>query len=221
MKHIKSFFMQRFEILFPIFAFSAISLFLLMIRLKFTLSFFYLFLVWNLFLAWIPFCISSYLLHKKVGRMGLLFGTGVWLLFLPNAPYILTDFVHLNHPNSHPVFDGFMLVLFSITGIICYLYSLADMEQLWRRHFAEKWIRWILLAIPFITGFGIYLGRFLRWNSWDILQNPIGLIQDIFQIVLSPQNNPLAWGTTFSFGVMLWLLYSFFKKSFSTTKKIV
>ncbi|MDC8004442.1 DUF1361 domain-containing protein [Aureisphaera galaxeae] len=221
MKKIKHYFMERFELLFPIFAITGISLFLLMVRLKFTLSFFYLFLVWNLFLAWIPFLISSYLSHKPPKKIGLLLWSGLWLLFLPNAPYILTDFVHLNHPNSHPIFDGFMLAVFSIAGIICYLFSLLDMEALWRIHFPNKIVRITIFLLPFFTGFGIYLGRFLRWNSWDIIQNPFALLRDIFDIVIAPQNNVLAWGTTLSFGFGLWVLYGFFKKNLSPTKKLV
>ncbi|WP_461305054.1 DUF1361 domain-containing protein [Aureisphaera sp.] len=218
MKKIKQFFITRFELLFPILAFSSISLFVLMLRLKFTLSFFYLFLVWNLFLAWIPFMISTYLSHKNPNRTAVILGSGIWLVFLPNAPYILTDFLHLNHPNSHPIFDGFMLAIFTIAGMICYVYSLRDMELLWRSHFSKRMIRLVLVLLPFLTGFGIYLGRFLRWNSWDIIQNPRGLMNDIFNIIIYPFDHLLAWVTTLAFGLGLLILYGFFKKTFSPLK---
>ncbi len=212
MKKIKQFLFNHFEQLFPIFTVTAIGLFLLMIRLKLTLSFFYLFLVWNLFLAWVPLVVSFYLSRKKIGKPKLLLGSLVWLLFLPNAPYILTDFIHLNHYKSLPIFDGFMLTVFSIAGLVCYLISVHKMERLWNVHSSKKVIRIFLFMLPFATGFGIYLGRFLRWNSWDIVQQPMVLLKDIAKIIIFPGQHGLAWGTTLAFGILLWFLYQFFKK---------
>ena len=209
MKQIKTYIFKNFESLFTLFFATVGCIFLLAVRLKLTHSYFLIFLVWNLFLAAIPYFISSYLTVKEnatwILRNGLLL---VWLLFLPNAPYIVTDLIHVTHAEaSYKLFDATIISLFALSGLLFYCISLQQIISI----YSSKWKQWkvtlLKWAIPFLCAFGIYLGRFLRWNSWDILQNPQGLLDDIIAPIMAPAGHPLAWITTLSFGFGLYGLY--------------
>jgi uncharacterized membrane protein len=226
MKQIKTYIFQHFEVVFTLFFATLSCIFLLAIRLKLTHSFFLLFLVWNLFLAAIPYFISSYLV-LKVNLNGFVHsGLAVlWLLFLPNAPYIITDIIHVTHAEaSYKLFDAIIISLFAGSGLLFYVISLKQMVTM----YALKWKRWKVMlfqwAIPFLCAFGIYLGRFLRWNSWDILQNPVGLLTDIIAPLLAPSAHPVAWLTTLSFGFglygLFWISRKFQQKKAFTFHKI-
>ena len=214
MKTLKIFLFNRFNVLFPLFALTTLSILLLSIRLKITHSFFYLFLVWNLFLAMIPYFISSYITHKKQMKKWKRYAfLTIWLLFLPNAPYLLTDFIHLRlSPQNWVVYDVLVIVLFAITGLAFYLYSLKDTAQILTTHFNKKKVSKFILALPFLVSFGMYLGRVLRWNSWDLLHKPFGLFTDVFTIFTNPVDNLKAWLFTILFGMFLKLSYWFFEK---------
>lgn len=214
MKPIKNYIFRHFETLFTLFFATVSCIFLLAIRLKLTHSFFLIFLVWNLFLAAIPYFISSYLVAKENApwgiRNGLLF---LWLLFLPNAPYIVTDLIHLTHAEAtYKLFDAVIISLFALSGLLFYCVSLQQIISI----YSNKWKLWKVTVfkwtIPFLCAFGIYLGRFLRWNSWDILQNPFGLFGDITAPILSPSEHPIAWITTLGFGFGLYGVFTIFLK---------
>ena len=223
MEKIKDIVISNFTTLFSLLLLTGISLFLLMIRLKLTHSFFLLFLVWNLFLAAIPYGISFYLTHiKQLPKWKMIVVFFIWLLFLPNAPYILTDFIHLAHLKSNfKILDVVLILSFALTGLYFYVLSMKTMKNVLRSYLSKKHLNILFFCIPFLCGFGIYLGRFLRWNSWDIIQNPLGLLKDLFEIMIMPHNHALAWGTTLSFGIGLWFLYRFFKKFLSTSENLV
>lgn len=207
MNNIKQLIFRNFKMLSILTICCLISLFLLMVRLKITHSFFLLFLVWNLFLAVIPFCISFYLTQKKqLKRWQLIGWSFLWLLFLPNAPYILTDLIHLQLSDGLIVLVDFVVITsFAIAGLLFYLVSVKDMELLFRENFSKKIRTIFFTALPFLCGFGIYLGRFLRFNSWDILQDPTSLAVTVAKIIIFPTSHWFAWGITLGFGFLLWL----------------
>ena len=214
MKAIKNYIFQHFETLFPLFLVTAFSLFLLMIRLKVTHSFFFSFLVWNLFLAFIPFIISFYLRQQqKPSKIKVLIGFCTWLLFLPNAPYLITDLIHLRHSGPVQIWlDMVMISLFAIGGLLCYSISMQQMEVVVAKFIKKQDVVLLFVSIHFLTGFGIYLGRFLRFNSWDIVQNPMFLISEISQIVLFPMQHKIAWTITLFFGLFLWGIFLYLKR---------
>lgn len=214
MKTIKIFLFKRFKILFPLFALTFLCIFLLSIRLKITHSYFYLFLVWNLFLAMIPFFISMYAKSvKNLKKVKLYFLSIVWLLFLPNAPYLLTDFIHLRlSPPEWIAFDSLMITAFAITGITFYAPSIKEMETVFLKNFNEKIVSKFIAILPFLVSFGMFLGRVLRWNSWDILHKPLSIFTDVFSIVLNPFVNIDAWLFTILVGLFLKLYYWCSKK---------
>ena len=141
----------------------------------------YAFLIWNLFLAWIPFIISYFtytlILRRKWIYLVIPVAAFVWLIFFPNAPYILTDFQHLaNSSGNLPVwYDVMMLLWFAFTGLLLGMVSLFLMQEIIRREFG-RWMGWtFVVLVAGLSAAGVYMGRFLRWNSWDILYNPTGI----------------------------------------------
>ena len=179
----------------------------------------FLFLNWNLFLAFIPWLLSTFLILKGVNRKLSLFVLIVtWLLFFPNSPYILTDLFHLRMNSSAPIwFDLVVILSFAWTGLMFGFVSLMDISTLLKKYFSNRTISIIIVFFLFISSFGIYLGRYLRWNSWDILRNPFGLFNDIADRFVNPFSHPRTWGMTLLMGVLLNMI--FFSIKLLTTKK--
>ncbi len=204
MKTIKSFIFDRFSTFTFLFVSILGSVIFLMLRLKFTQSFYLLFLVWNLFLAFIPYVISNYLVFKSdQKKVIILVAVGLWLLFLPNAPYIVTDLIHLINPDALWWFDLIIIVSFAFNGLILYYLSVSDVRRILRLKFNPLWINRLFYLLPFITGAGVYLGRFRRWNSWDIISNPWALIVDLSSLIIHPLENRVAWIFIITFGMIL------------------
>ena len=191
------------------------SIIALMVRIKLNKSFFYLFLVWNVFLAIIPYTITMYLNNKQnLNKLKLGFWFLVWLAFLPNAPYIVTDLIHIRVGNDTWLWLDVLVVLsFALSGLLLFYLSLIDMQKLTASYFKKIPIETSTIFIIFLCGFGVYLGRFLRYNSWEIISNPQVLISDIFEIMVSPFQNSDAWLFTLGFGGFLmvgyWMMKSF------------
>lgn len=168
-------------------------------------------LVWNLFLAWIPF-VLAYAAYALSWRRALLvlvipITTILWLIFFPNAPYILTDLQHLVQ-DSHDTplwYDVIMLVWFSWTGLLLGLVSLYLMHEIVHRALgrAAGWI--FVFAVSGLSSFGVYLGRFVRFNSWDILQGPKEIAVSILGLVIDPSRRLVAF--TFLFTVFYLFVY--------------
>ena len=209
MTNLKTLINTRFQLLTFIALSMMLSVVLLLFRIKINHSFYYLFLVWNLFLAFIPFGITIYLKSKqKVTKARMFIGFIVWLLFLPNAPYIITDLLHFKRSTPHFWWlDILMVTSFALNGLLLFYLTLLDMETLLRKQINSTKIRLLLFFIFFLTGFGMYLGRFLRFNSWDILQHPNVLMSNIWEIITLPSQHIEAWAFTFCFGSFLSLSY--------------
>lgn len=169
----------------------------------------YRFLNWNLFLAIVPWLISSLLLLWDVkNKVVLSFFVVAWLLFFPNAPYIFTDLVHLR--DRHPIpfwYDMILILSYAWTGLMFGIMSLMDIQKIARKYFSNFQSNLLVFGFLFLSAFGIYLGRFLRWNSWDILSNPLGLLQDISSHFLHPFQNKSTWMVTLLMGSLLNIMY--------------
>jgi uncharacterized membrane protein len=138
----------------------------------------YVGLVWNLFLAWIPFVVAflAYLLSWRRALVIFVIPAFaiLWLIFFPNAPYILTDLQHLSQGSTVvPVwYDVILLVWFSWTGMLLGIVSLNLMQEIIKREF-KRVFGWVfVLGVAGLSSVGVYVGRFIRLNSWDVLQNP-------------------------------------------------
>lgn len=199
------------KILFAFFAFIAL---LLLVRMYYSGKIEYLFLVWNIFLAWIPFVISSLfgkLINKSKWNQAMV--CCCWLAFFPNSLYIITDLIHLQLESSVPKwFDALLLFSSSVVGLLLAFVSLYRVEKYLQNVIPKKILPLMVLLILFLGSFGVYLGRFLRWNSWDIVSNPIQLLISIVQRIIFPLDHLYTWGITFIFTVFFYLLYFSIKK---------
>ncbi len=174
-------------------------------------------LIWNLFLAWIPFMLS-YFAHAVSWRRATLYLiipliAFLWLIFFPNAPYMLTDLQDLaRHASDAPLwYDVIIVVWCSWTGMLLGVISLYLMQDIIVRMFGRITGWAFVLVISALSSFGIYIGRFVRLNSWDILQNPGETAQEILGLVIDPSMRLAAFTilyTVFFLFVFL-LLYSF------------
>ncbi|MDX1960517.1 MAG: DUF1361 domain-containing protein [Leptospiraceae bacterium] len=184
-------------------------------RLIYTDTKVFFFLNWNLFLAFIPWVITSLAIIKpniQKSKLSVFLILSLWLLFFPNAPYILTDLFHLKSRPQIPIwFDLFFILIFAWTGLLFGFLSLWNIEIILSRYLSKLSISIISSLLLFVGSFGIYLGRYLRWNSWDLLTEPMVLIYDIGDRIINPFHHPRAWGMTFAFGLLLNIIYWSFK----------
>nr|WP_315152352.1 DUF1361 domain-containing protein [uncultured Flavobacterium sp.] len=198
-----------------LFLFTIYCLLLLIVRAKLTNTIFLFFLVWNLFLAFVPYFFISYLKTQitvqksKIKTLSLLF---IWLLFLPNSFYILTDLIHLSQSSSHLFwFDLVAISSYALIGFTLGIVSLIEFENIIKTYTSNLITNFIMPIICFLCGIGIYLGRILRYNSWDIISNPLELLRATF-VSLSSAHALLF---SFYFGVYIYLFLSL-KKIYST-----
>jgi uncharacterized membrane protein len=188
---------------------------LLLVRVVHSSSLSFVFLVWNLFLASLPALAALAFVRAAERRAPAPVQAAwfaLWLVFLPNAPYIVTDFMHLRLRPLVPLwYDIAILASCAGTGLLLTYTSLADVQGVMARKFSQ-FAGWLLAAaVLVLSGFGIYLGRVLRWNSWDALSSPLGLLADIVDRVLNPLSHPQTFGMTVVYGVSLLLGYAAFR----------
>ncbi len=199
-------FEQLLLLLFTIFFCFSLSLF----RVASTGSLNYIFLNWNLFLAVVPCIFSSYLIvhRNRINRFSFLLLALAWLLFFPNAPYILTDLFHLQERGGMPKwYDLILVVSFAWAGLLFGFISLFQIESILIEKLDAAKAKLIIVALLFASGFGVYIGRFLRWNSWDAVSNPIALTSDILDRFVHPFSHGRTWGVTLLMGTLLSFIY--------------
>jgi uncharacterized membrane protein len=175
----------------------------------------FLFLNWNLFLAFVPWAVTSVTILKpklQTYRITIFILLSIWLLFFPNAPYILTDLFHLRLKSAMPKwFDLILILSFAWTGLVFGFLSLWDIEKILGKSMNRIWMSLISVCLLFIGSFGIYLGRYLRWNSWDIINEPFNLLYDITDRLINPFDHPRTWGVTLFMGIFLNMIYWTFR----------
>lgn len=174
-------------------------------------------LIWNLFLAWIPFMLA-YFAHAVSWRRATLYLiipviAFLWLIFFPNAPYMLTDLQDLSRRAAGaPLwYDVLIVVWMSWTGMLLGVISLYLMQDIIIRTFGRTAGWMFVFVISALSSFGVYIGRFVRLNSWDILQNPAETAQLILGIVIDPSRRLAAFTILYTifFLFVFLLLYSF------------
>lgn len=166
------------------------------------------FLLWNLLLAWIPFGLSIWLrvlLQKRHWFDWLpLVVTVAWLGFLPNTFYMLTDYIHLNaEGRENMVYDVAMFTILIFTGVGLGFASLAIVHLELKKRLSNMQAWRVVLAILLVSSFAIYIGRYLRWNTWDILTSPAGILFDISERIVRPLSHPQTFTTTATYFVLL------------------
>lgn len=168
---------------------------LLMLRWHVTDSVRFGFLLWNIFLAGLPYlaALAMWAMHRlrtsgwAIGVVGL-----AWLAFLPNAPYIVTDFVHLGRSRAMPLwFDAVMISTFAALGLALGLVSLMVVHRIVDERWGRRWGWTMSLTVLVLCAPGIYLGRVHRFNSWDVLADPSPLVSLVVYRLTHPFGNPV------------------------------
>ena len=194
----------------------AVGLNLLRIVLFGNTSFIYI--LWNILLAFIPFFISSILILKtnkdNIIKPFFIIGFILWLIFLPNAPYVITDFIHLGKIHVVPVmYDIFLLFTSAVVALLMGLYSIFHMEKMLLLKFSKKVTNILIAIIILFTSFGMYLGRFLRFNSWDLFVSHNSLAFGIWNALSNPNNLMNIYTYTVLFFIFIYVSYISFKSS--------
>lgn len=170
------------------------------------------YLLWNLFLAWIPFGLATWLVRvlrrKAWSSWEGLVVSGVWLAFLPNSFYMVSDFIHLSELGTeHLLFYAVLFTLFIFTALALGISSLYLVHtELRRRIMGPAAWGWVLVIL-FVCSVAIYIGRDLRWNTWDVLVDPSGLLFDLSSRLLHPAAYGQIIGVIAPFFVLLSSMY--------------
>jgi uncharacterized membrane protein len=171
----------------------------------------YRYLVWNLTLAWIPMLLAILLavaFHARRSAFELVAIGAAWLLFLPNAPYVLTDFIHLGP--THRMYDTIVMSSFALTGLALGFTSLL-LVQLVVTRAGGALFGWLTAAASlFFASVGVYLGRVVRLNSWDAIQRPHHLWEIASPRLADPLGNRYLIGFVVGFCCFLMLGYAGF-----------
>jgi uncharacterized membrane protein len=169
-------------------------------------------MIWNLSLAWVALGDTLFLertLHRQAwSSWYALIVTAVWVLFLPNTFYMVTDFIHVRELSQPEVLNGiFMFASFIFLGVILGVISIyiIHRELLKRLGVRTAWL--LVSVVMLLCSFAMYIGRVLRWNSWDIIANPSSLLFDVTDRLLNAKDHPHMLSTTFSFFAMILSIY--------------
>lgn len=201
--------MKKYSWLNPLILFNIV---LILIRIIYTGKLLFAFLVWNLFLAAVPLYFSVKC-TKAGSRAGVLTYACLWLLFFPNSMYIITDLFHLTERAEIPLwYDLLLLFSSATTGVLLRMLSLRNIEKQLPEKVNGRVKNLLVFIVMVLCGYGIYLGRFDRWNSWDVVTQPYYLIKSIAYHIIHPIRNSNVWTLSMFFGVWLYLLYHYSKK---------
>jgi uncharacterized membrane protein len=191
---------------------SGVSIALVIVRIASTGDIHYGLLIWNLFLAWLPliFAVLAGEHFRKSAKPDLRFAglAGAWLLFFPNAPYIFTDLIHLTTRfYRHFWVDLVLILMCALTGLVIGFLSLYLMQSIVTRMFGRI-AGWIFIAAATgLGGFGIYLGRFLRFNSWDVVVQPAKLYHGLETWTANSAFSPASVAFPVLFAAFLFIAY--------------
>lgn len=182
-----------------------------------------LYMFWNIFLAFIPFFISYILLLRtdrgNIIKPFFIIGFILWILFLPNAPYVMTDFIHLGRTRFAPeMFDIFFFFSSALVSLLVGLYSIYHMEKILLLKFSKRAVNIAIPIIILFTSFGMYLGRFLRFNSWDFFVSHKFLLTSIWKVFVQPVSVTNVHSYILLFFLFIYVSYLAFRSAISKQK---
>lgn len=171
------------------------------------------YMIWNLFLAWIPFVITLWLvrvLNRSLWSSWYALGlTLLWIVFLPNSFYMLTDLIHIRDLSETNLINGVvMFSSFILIGLWLGLASVYLVHRQLAKRLRPRTAFFIVEFVLLLCSFAIYVGRDLRWNSWDVVTNPAALLFDVTDHIFSPAQHPQTFAVTAGFFVLLSSLYA-------------
>lgn len=197
-----------------------VSIFLLVARIVSSDSTRYVFLLWNLVLAALPLLIGIWLVDR-VRKFGWLAWqqivlTILFLVFLPNSFYLVTDFVHLRLTSEATIiYDVVLLSSFMFSGLVLGYTSVFLVHRELKKRVDERSALIVAGGLFLAVSFAIYLGRFSRWNTWDVLLEPTGLLFDVSDRFVNPGVHTDTYITTSIIFILLfglyWVIYEAFR----------
>ncbi len=197
---------------------SGLAVSLVLARWWWTDSILYLFLGWNLLLAAVPLFFAEVAVRVRSSSLRYVAFAG-WLLFFPNAPYLVTDLMHLHRGNAPLWYDLGLLSSFAVAGLLFAVASLIPVHRFFQGRFGPS-VGWLtVFAACGLSGFGVYLGRFLRFNSWDVATRPGALAATLLHRVTDPFAHPRTWGVTILFGALMFVFYVAVAGSLNSTSR--
>jgi uncharacterized membrane protein len=205
---------RRLAILAALGGLSALVVAMVAVRVVYTGNSQYVSLVWNLFLAWIPFVLALHVYEgyrRGASTLSLWAGGLLWLVFFPNAPYIVTDFKYLRTWSGAPIwYDAVLLSAAAGGGLLLGFASLYTMQTVIRRALGTLGAWLFVVGVLGLSSFGVYLGRIQRWNSWDVFTRPRVLATDLWSGLVNPLEHPKVIAGTIVFTVFLGATYLIF-----------
>jgi uncharacterized membrane protein len=191
------------------------SLAILVVRIGYTGRWAFSFLSWNLFLAIVPYVLTKWLVQHPLWiarRWTFTAVFVVWLLFVPNAFYIITDLFHLHLSADVPLwFELALLLSFAWNGLLFGILSVRQMERIVTVKWSLRYDWLFIYPVMALNAFGVYVGRYLRFNSWDVVTNPFGLAEDVLYLLMHPVLYRFDWSMIFCYAVLMALIYSALK----------
>jgi uncharacterized membrane protein len=192
---------------------NGLSLLLFVFRVWSGQSLRFAFLPWNLVLAWVPVMLaasfSRYASNNKLLRLGNIILLLLWLSFLPNSFYIVSDLIHLYETGEvNVLYDATLFFSFIFNGYVAGFLSVYIVHAQLLKRFTARRAHAIIAAVFLVCGFAIYLGRYMRWNTWDVLLHPLGVLFDASERVINPVAHPETIVTTGTFFLLLCAMYA-------------
>jgi uncharacterized membrane protein len=212
---IRAYYVDRDGLYQILFLLTLFCLLMVSFRILYTGEWMFAFLVWNLFLAYAPYRVSSYIekQSKALSSYTFFLLLIVWLLLVPNSFYIITDLFHLRKNEVVPLwFDLALILSFAWNGIVVGVLSVRQIEKALQQRFKtmNEWL--FVLPVMYLNALGIFIGRYLRFNSWDVLTNPLELISDVGYLLIHPIRNRFDWSMIICFTLLLSIFYLTLKK---------
>jgi uncharacterized membrane protein len=211
----------RSEIARLLAASSCFSCVLVLLRILHTGKPMFIWMIWNLFLAYVPYGLSTWLTLSsakpsyRLASWRFRLPALIWLLFVPNTFYILTDLYHLIDCRDSRVpswFDLSLIFSFAWNGLLLGVLSVRQMQKLLAPAIGDGWSRLFVYLVLMLSALGVYAGRYLRFNSWDVVTNPFGLMVDMGRLLIHPLQNQQAWGMIVCYTILLSFIYNMLKK---------
>jgi len=203
---------KRYPVVTALAYLSAVSVGLFFVGVIFYGTTKFWFLNWNLFLAWLPL-LFAWLLTKFLKHGRWLSWQGIvlsflWLGFLPNSFYIISDLVHLQLASAATALYYTVLILsFGINGLLLGYTSLYLLHKEFEARVGKDYAAVFASIVLLLCSFAIYLGRYLRWNTWDVLVNPAGVLFDVSDRIINPAAHELTFRITLLLFILLGSLY--------------
>ncbi|NOT36693.1 MAG: DUF1361 domain-containing protein [Saprospiraceae bacterium] len=198
----------------PIVIITVLNIVILFVRNSIVGNTTYNFLLFNLFLGFVPLLVALILsgVKNKINNFLLFLGCGLWLLFYPNSTYMITDLIHIEPNEQAVVYDTLIIFSISILSLFFGFFSLRIIHDLLIPHIGHKWVNVLIIGAIVLSSFGIYLGRVLRLNSWDLFTNPGKVVSDILGHLWPINENPATYYMIILFSFIQFVILSLTKE---------